>query len=190
MGRKCSFCHPSVSTVILCRQDDSTLITLMRCLHHSNMEIRTARVAHHNPWVSQSKAVHVPKKSHSSIRGVWLCVHVKFYDPVPMQLFFSGAVKWSRSQGNHVVLAETSMIRLDVVNIKHVAHISANAVNGAKSIVCTQKLCVCTVSALWNKITTWNNFPLTAPFPNQPCVLFPTARTAHHFITPPAVFAQ
>lgn len=30
----------------LSRQDDNTLITLTRCVHHSDMEIHTARVAH------------------------------------------------------------------------------------------------------------------------------------------------
>lgn len=56
--------------------------------------------------------------------------------------FFRSAIKWSRSQGNHVVLAETSMTRFNVLHIKHIIHISTNTDNGGKSIVCMCILCV------------------------------------------------
>lgn len=148
----------------------------------------TAPVTHDSASVSRSKAVLVPNKPHSSSFGVWLFEHRwNFMTQFPCW-FFRSAIKWSRSQGNHLVLAETSMIRLNVLHIKHIIHISTNTDNGGKSIVCNLCVCVCVCfGAQINKNQAKKDTVycfLTLP------VLFPAARKAHHFITPPAVSAQ
>lgn len=95
---------------------------------------------------------------------------MKFHDPVPMQLFSEVPSKWSSSQGNHMVLAETSMLHLNVLHIKQVIHISTNTDNGGKSIV--QVYCVCMgYGGSGNNTGDKNNFKQTVLFSNSLCPL-------------------
>lgn len=83
------------------------------------------------------------------------------------------------------------MICLNVLHIKRIIHISANTDNGGKSIVhvcvyvCVQSVCFGAKSMSEKQ----QLFTVCADFQTL-SVLFPAARTAHHFITPPAVSAQ
>lgn len=154
MSRKCSFS----------RQDDLTLINLMRCVHHNN--VNYIPLASHTiicQLASQKLCVFQRNPIHPSEEND--CVYIwNFMTQFLCSFFFRGAVKWSHSQGNHAVLAETSMIHLDVVNIKHDAHISANMVNSGKSIVCVQFLSMRSET---------KSPPGTTTFHWQPC--FPTS---------------
>lgn len=86
------------------------------------------QLASQKMWLFQIKPIHLALEF--DCLNVW-----NFMTQFPCR-FFRRAIKWSRSQGNHEVLAETSMIRLIVVHIKHIIHISTNIDNGGKSIVC------------------------------------------------------
>ena len=128
---------------------------------HAGVQIKEPRLLQSHKIVHQlagQKLCLFQINPHSSSFGVWLFERLKFHDPVPMQVFFRSAIKWSHSQGNHVVLAETSMIRLNVLHIKHIIHISTNTDNGGKSIVCMCFLfaCVCEREReFWSKINGW-----------------------------------
>lgn len=139
------------------KHDYSTLIALMCFVCHGSVQIKEL-------WLLQSHMiVHQlagQKLCLFQINPIHLaleydCLNVEnFMTQFPCRFFRSG-IKWSRSQGNHVVLAETSMIRLNVLHIKHIIHISTNADNGGKSIVCVCVswfyVCVCLCVLKQNK---------------------------------------
>lgn len=142
------------------KHDYSTLIALMCFVCHGGVQIKEQRLLQSHTIVHQlaSQKLCLLQINRIHLALEYDCLNVwNFVTQFPCRLF-GGAIKWSHSQGNHVVLAETSMIRLNVLHIKRIIHISTNTDNGGKSIVC---VCVCVYSlrvcvcVLWSKINTW-----------------------------------
>lgn len=178
MGKKSSYT----------KHDYSTLIALMCFVCYGGVQIK-------EQWLLQSHMiVHQlagQKLCFIQINPIHLaleydCLNVwNFMTQFPRRFFRSG-IKWSRSLGNHLVLAETSMIRLNVPHIKH--HSYQRSHGQWREINCLHvfSVCVCVCVLKQNKPQK-KNFTRTVVFSNPD--FFPASRRAHHFITPPAVSA-
>lgn len=141
MGKKSSF--P--------KHDYSTLIALMCCVCHSGVQIEEQRLLQSHMIIhqlaSQKLCLFQINPIHLSLE--YDCLNVWNFMTQFSCSYFRSAIKWSRSQGNHMVLAEISMICLNVLHIKHIIHISTNTDNGGKSIVRVCTVCVCVLE--WNQ---------------------------------------
>lgn len=154
------------------KYDYSTLIALMCFVCHGRVQIK-------QQWLLQSHMiVHQlagQKLCLFQIKPIHLaleydCLNVwNFMTQFPCR-FFRSRIKWGRSQGNHVVLAETSMIHLNVPHIKHIIHISTNMDNGGKSIVCMWIVCVYSLCVFWSKINAWKKHSQAILFSNPVCL--------------------
>lgn len=124
-----------------------------------------AVITHDSTSVSWSKAVPAVSTIHLALECDCLKVW-NFMTQFPCRFFRSG-IKWNCSQGDHVVLAETSMIRLT----SNTSFISALTRTMAGNQLCGCVFCMCFYSLclFWRKINAWKKKKITDCNVFEPC---------------------